>query len=349
MRFIGQGVWEGRLAPIEVRAENGAWVVAPTDEGSDRFLCPGFVDLHIHGAFGTDMMSADSAATARMADQLAALGYEAFLPTTITADLPSVRRALEALPEHPLIVGFHLEGPFLSPYYPGAQPSDLIIDPPDEGDPWFEVLDDPRMRQITLAPERPRATALICRLAARGVRVSLGHTNATHAEAETAVNAGVVQATHTFNAMRGFHHREAGVAGLVLTDPRVDAELIYDRIHVSPQAARLLLHCKGADRLIAVSDSTMSTGLPPNERVTMWGLDCVTGTGEVRLLSNNQLAGSAITLLDAFRNLSEDFGVEVAIKACSLNPRRALALGEPKVWLEFDSSLELVGVHRLGR
>lgn len=311
-------------------------------------LIPGFVDIHIHGAFGIDFMSASQSDLLVLCSKLEELGYETFLPTTVTASASDVLKALDNLPEHPMIGGFHLEGPFISPTYPGAQPPPFITSPPPAGSEWDAVLDDPRLKLITLAPEIPGALELITRLMKRGVVVSMGHTNATYDEARFGFEFGASHATHTFNAMRPFHHREAGMAGYALTSDALYTELIYDRLHVSPASAKLLVRSKPANQLVAVSDSTMATGMPPGQEITMWGLQCRTGKGEVRLADSGALAGSAITLLDAFRNLAADFGEETAIRACCVNPRLSMGWAtEPRVYLELDKNYEIAG--RKGR
>jgi N-acetylglucosamine-6-phosphate deacetylase len=133
--------------------------------------------------------------------------------------------------------------------------------------------------------------------------------------------------------------------GYALTNDALRCELIYDRHHVSRDAAELLFKCKPAGGVVAVSDSTMATGMASGEKLTMWGLEVVTSPGEVRLASNGALAGSAITLLDAFRNLHADFGPEVAVRACCVNPRAALRMvGDPRVHTVFDEGLEVVEV-----
>lgn len=305
-------------------------------------LIPGFVDVHIHGAFGIDFMSASQADMLVLCDKLAGQGYESFLPTTVTASAKDVLRAVENLPDHPMIAGFHLEGPFISPLHPGAQPKDAIIDPPTGFSEWEEVLSHPLLKYITLAPERPHALELITRLMQWEVIVSMGHTDATYDQARAGYEFGATNTTHTFNAMRGLHHREAGTVGYALLNDGLYTELIYDRKHVSKEAASLLLKCKPADRIIAVSDSTMASGMPPNLEIEMWGLKCYTGRQEVRL-ADGTLAGSAITLLDAFQSLAEDFGLETAIRACCLNPRQGLGLGtEPRVYVELDRELNVV-------
>jgi len=329
--------------------DSESFSLAPANEhGELPLLVPGFVDIHCHGAFGIDFMSASPSDMALWCERLTDVGYEGFLPTTVTASVPDVRRALSVIPEHPMVWGFHLEGPFISKKYPGAQPQEFITLPPAEVSEWDPILDDPRLKVITLAPEIDGALALTARLASRGVKVSLGHTNATYAECEAALAAGARHTTHTYNAMRPLHHREPGTVGFAMTKDSVFAELIYDRHHVVKPAADVLVRSKPADRLIAISDATMAAGLPPGTKVTMWGLHCVVGDGEVRLLDGT-LAGSAITLLDAFRNLNEDFGPETAIRACSWNPR--LALGRdpfaPATYVELDPAGNIL--HRYTR
>lgn len=310
-----------------------------------HLITPGFIDVHLHGAFGIDFMSASREDLGRMLSKLAEVGYEGVLPTTVTASPDAVSKALSNLPDHPMVLGFHLEGPFISQTYPGAQPPSFITAPPTEASAWDAILDDERLRLITLAPELPGAGPLIRRLRSRGVVVSMGHTNASAAEAEAGVAAGVRHATHTFNAMRPLHHREAGSVGFVLTEDAVACELIYDRLHVSRRAAEVLLRCKPDHGVVAVSDSTLASGIPAGQTVEMWGLTAIVGDGQVRL-PDGTLAGSAITLLDAFRNLHEDFGAETAIRACCINPRRVLGMDPdyPAVWLAFDAQLQLVDI-----
>ena len=202
---------------------------------------------------------------------------------------------------------------------------------------WDAVLDNPRLKVVTLAPEIPGALDLILRLANKGIRVGIGHTAATFDQARQGYEFGATHATHTFNAMRPFHHREAGAVGYVLGNPHMATELIYDRLHVGKEAASLLMRTRGEEEVVAVSDSTMATGLPPGTHLDMWGHPCVTGQGEVRLARNGALAGSAITLLDAFRNLAEDFGAEAAVRMCCLNPRKLMGWrGRARAYIEMS-------------
>ncbi len=315
---------------------------------ADIILVPGFVDIHFHGAFGMDFMSASADDLKALTSKLAACGYEGFLPTTVTASAHDVRKAINALPEHPMIMGFHLEGPFLSPEFPGAQPPESIVDPPLVESEWDDILDHPKLRIVTIAPERPNALALIARLQKRGVIVSMGHSNATYDEARFGFEFGATHTTHMFNAMRGFHHREAGITGYALKNPTLNCELIYDRIHVCKESAEILLQNKGLDSVIAVSDSSAATGLAKGTSFTMWGHQVETGSKCVYLAGTETLAGSGVTLLDSFQNIAEDFGVEAAIRLCTINPRRALGITSmPRVYCEFDRRLKLTGIRRI--
>lgn len=322
----------------------------PTNEEAVGILCPGFVDIHIHGAFGIDFMSASIEELERLSEQLSQIGYEAYLPTTVSASADAVKSALRQLPKCETVPGFHLEGPFVSPNYPGAQPKESIVSFDEVGDAWSEILNDPRLRIITLAPEQPGALDQIAQLAKRGVIVSMGHTDATYAQALAGAKSGVRHSTHTFNAMRGLHHREAGALGFALTSDEINCEVIYDRLHISREAMQILLTCKGPDHIIAVSDCTMAYGMPVGSRFEMWGTEVQVRQGSVVLEGTETLAGSCVTLKECFQNLAADFGPELAIKVCSLNPRRALGLaGEPNLYVEFDRNLDFVQVHRVER
>lgn len=301
-------------------------------------LVPGFVDIHIHGAFGIDFMSASTDDMLSLCGQLAGEGYEAFLPTTITASVEDVMAAVNRLPDHPMITGFHLEGPFISPEYPGAQPLKDIASIPDSTDEWDSVWNHPKLRVVTLAPELEGAKKLIRRLTGRGVICSMGHTNATYPEVMFAQMEGLCHATHTYNAMRPLHHREPGALGAALALDGITCELIYDRIHVSQPAAKILIDAKVAKgKAIAVSDSSAATGVPPGTSIAMWGHDCIVGEGQVNLKSNGSLAGSAISLRNAFANLTQDFDVSVAQEMCCLAPARALGLKTRSVWNLVDA------------
>jgi len=319
--------------------------LTPAKGKPESVLVPGFVDIHIHGSHGHDFMSMTTAAEVEAwADSLSKIGYEYFYPTTITSDVETLKRVINTLPEtHPMIPGFHLEGPFISPEYPGAQPPQFILDPETRGPEWDDILDHSQLKVVTMAGERPGALDLIQKLSRRGVRVSLGHTNATFEEAEASRKAGARHTTHTYNAMRPLHHREAGMVGFALATSEVFCELIYDRKHVCREAADVLFKAKKANKIIGISDSTMAAGMEPGQHFKMWGLDVVTGPGEVRLASNNSLAGSASTLDQVFLNMWDDFGPQLAAQACCITPRIALFGSDAPgtVWLHYSMDKEL--------
>lgn len=348
MNYCASYLGNEGFGTYEVTWSGGEPNVRRVNQAADRLLIPGFVDVHFHGAYGIDFMSASREDLVVLAEKLLLEGYEVFLPTTVTSSLTDCMKAVSNMPDHPMMPGFHLEGPFISPYYPGAQPREAIADPPQGPSEWDALLDHPKLRYITLAPERPHALELTTRLLERGVIVSMGHSNATYEEARRGFEFGGHHTTHTFNAMRQFHHREAGLIGYALVNDALRCELIYDRLHVGPDAVRLLQKCKPENAVIAVSDSTAATRLAPGVRFTMWGHECVVGRGDVRL-ADGILAGSAITLLDTFRNLVEDFGEETAIRWCSLNPRNALKMGPPRVHVEFSKDLEIIAVRHDGK
>ncbi|MBA4293607.1 N-acetylglucosamine-6-phosphate deacetylase [bacterium] len=341
MTIIAQAPGPQGWDAYEVTLENGQPKFAPTNREPDSYCIPGFVDLHIHGAFGIDFMSATSDDLIQLAELLRAEGYAGFLPTTITYDASTIQTAINNLPNHSLIWGFHLEGPFISPEYPGAQPPEAIIPIPGEPSPWNEILNDPRLRLITLAPEQPNALPLIKKLKEQGVIVSAGHTNATYAEIQSAVQAGLTHATHTYNAMRPLHHREPGTLGAVLNLDQIHAELIYDRHHVSKPAAEILLKIKPADKVIAVSDCTLAKGKAPGDQFTMWGHLVTKGKSDVRLTSINSLAGSCASLLDCFRNLAQDFSPEIATRLCSINPLKELKKSKFDRWIILDQNFQI--------
>lgn len=331
----------GQAGLAEVEWSETGPVITPLGEDKhgppEGILTPGFVDIHCHGGFGYDFMSAGPDQIAEWAEKLSEEGYEYFLPTTVTCSAEAAQSALNNLPDHPMIAGVHLEGPFISPEYPGAQPPSFIKDPLNMDPGWNQIIDDPRIKVMTLAPERPGALLLIAKLNERGIIGSMGHTAASFEEAQEGFRHGVRHSTHTYNAMKGLHHREPGALGFILSEPGIMAELIYDRIHVSYGAAKALKQAKGWGGIIAVSDATRAAGMPSGTEFEMWDLKVVTQNKEVRLVSNGALAGSAITLKDAFVNIYDDFGLEAAIRTCSLNPRRALKMTDrPRVWVQFS-------------
>lgn len=294
-------------------------------------LTPGLVELHIHGAAGHDVMRDDAAGFARMRRFLAARGVTSFLPTTVSAPRRQLLEALRHLGgtvtrppgtgARPL--GIHLEGPFLSPLKRGVHPLEALELPSPEAFSLYYQASGGTIRLLTIAPELVGALPTIRYARSLGVAVSLGHSNATAAETLAAIEAGATHATHTFNAMRSFDHREPGLVGTVLTDDRLTAEIIADGHHVDRQVVRIFARCKGAARAVLVTDALSATGMADGvyelggQRVELRGGCCWSG---------DRLAGSALTLDRAVRRYQEFTGCNfhAALLAATANPAAVL-------------------------
>lgn len=320
-----------------VEADFDAGVVATVAAGRDESLptlVPGLVDIHCHGVAGHDV---NEGGAVQAMSKLRALGVEWVCPTTVAAPLERIREIVEEVPpETPGFAGFHLEGPYLSPAYPGAQPVEALVLP--SVDEFASALGEllPKVRIVTLAPELAGAEPLIRFLYQNGVVASAGHSDADKQEMEAAASAGLRHITHMYNAMRPFHHRDPGIVGFGLTSTVV-CELIYDRVHVSRLAASLLFIAKRLSDIIAVSDGTALSGSPNGTVGRLWGQEVRVEGGAARL-PGGRLCGSVAMLPDVFQALWQDFREfpERAVAACSLNPRRALGLPPPEMWLVVD-------------
>ncbi len=304
---------------------------------SDETLTAAFLDIHTHGAAGYDVMEPTPAALPTISRFLATRGVAHFLPTTVTAPIDTTLRSLERLasaveapgePGSARPIGIHLEGPFLSHQKRGVHPADLLQPASVDLFDRLQAAARGHIRLLTLAPELPGAVDLITHVTAFGVRVSLGHTDATAAQTLAAISAGATSATHTFNAMRALDHREPGVLGTVLDQEEIYAEIIADGVHVRPELIRLWLRAKGPDHAILVTDSISATGMGDG-RYTLGGLD-VEVTGDIcRLLDAPEtLAGSVLTLDRAVSNLQHFTGAPLSLstRLASHNPARMLGL-----------------------
>ena len=284
----------------------GGQLDGPHLDGSDCILLPGFIDVHIHGSAGADMMDATPESLAAISRFLVRHGVTGFYATTVSAPHADTLAAVanvarfhnQSRPVAARILGVHLEGPYLNPLFPGAQ-NPAFVRPPSVEE-FEELLAAGPVRMVTLAPEVAGAEALIEMALAAGVRVVLGHTAATFDQASAAINAGVSQATHTYNAMTGLHHRRPGAVGAVLSDDRIYAQLIADGIHVHPAAMRILGRCKGPTRTLLISDAMRAAGMPAG-RYDMGRLPVIVKDG-VCQLEDGTLAGSVLALDAALRN-----------------------------------------------
>lgn len=320
---------------------------------------PGFLDVHVHGAGGRDVMEGTPEALSTVATTLARHGTTAMVATTVTASAERTCRSVEGIarfigslaegapPAGPAaeVLGIHLEGPFISHARRGVHPADWIVPPSVALLRKCLEAAGGTGKILTLAPELPGALELIEIAREAGLVAAMGHTDATYAQAVSAIQRGARHAVHVFNAMRPFSHRETGVLGAVLTSPEVTAELIADGVHVDPPAMQLLLAVKGVDRVVLVSDGTAATGMPDGQYSL--GTFEVTVSGGVCRNAEGKLAGSTLTLDRALRNIVA-LGVPLAdaLRMLTLNPARLLGLECRKGVLAPGADADLVLLNR---
>src|SRR5271169_410048 len=319
-----------------------------------RTVAPGFVDVHIHGAGGHDVMEGTREALEIITATVATHGTTSLVATTVTASEKETRDSVAGIAhfilstsEYPArelsaeILGIHFEGPFISPARRGVHPAKWIVPPSREL--LSLLLREARgtAQILTLAPELPGALELIAAARKAGVVVSLGHTDATYEQAQAAIAAGASHAAHVFNAMRPFSHRGTGVIGAVLTSAKVSAELIADGVHVDEAAMRMLVELKTPERVILVSDGISATGMPDGKY--QLGMFEVKVTGGVARNAEGKLAGSTLTLDRALRNIVA-LGVPLpaALRMVTANPARQIGLGARKGVLGPGADADLV-------
>ena len=358
---------DGRIASIAPRAAGEVPAPVRILDFPGAALAPSFFDVHIHGAAGHDVMEATPQALDAISRFLAQRGTAGYLATTVTASLDATLRALAGLarllsrPSSPTetpaqpqarFLGIHLEGPFLSHRKRGVQPSEFLLAPDIALFERFFEAAEGQIRLMTLAPELPGAIELTAHATARGVRVSVGHSNATAAETRAVINAGAVSATHTFNAMRPLDHREPGILGTVLTDDSIYAELICDGIHNAPETVKLWWRAKGAKRCILVTDAISAAGMPDGEYWlggTAGGFAVQVSNG--RAMAGGVLAGSVLTLDRALANFVNFTGapLEDALRLLTTNPAAMTGLGDLAGSLAVGRPANLVALDAKGR
>jgi N-acetylglucosamine-6-phosphate deacetylase len=369
----------GFRSPASILSELGAQAVVIEGDGETfhypgATLAPAFFDVHIHGAAGHDVMEATPEALSAIGRFLAVHGTGSYLATTVTAPVDVTLRSLEGLtrliddPElveaadpdrYPCArpIGIHLEGPFLSHAKCGVQPAEYLLEPDIAlFDRFFEAAGG-HLRLMTLAPELDGAVELTRHATARGVRVSLGHSDAASAETRAAIAAGAVSATHTFNAMRALNHQEPGVLGIVLTDDSLYAELICDGIHSKPEMVKLWWRAKGPERAILITDAMSAAGMPDGE-YQLGGFAVHVASG--RAMARGVLAGSVLTLDRALENFVEFTGapLDVALRLVTVNPASmagfvdqvgTLTVGKPANLVAVDARGKLIASIQNGR
>ena len=299
---------------------------------SGKTVFPGFIDIHTHGAFGVRVTDENPDLT-KYRRLEATKGVTGLAITTIGTEwaelLPQYSLIAEnaKIDEGARVLGIHSEPPFISRRAMGAAVPSSIISPSIERFDEIYDVSHGLLKLITVAPEEDAAVELIRYAVSRGVVVSIGHTDATYDEAMQGIEAGATHATHTFNAMRKLHHREPGVLGAVLTDPRVKCEAICDHVHLHPTTIKLIYRLKGADAMIAVSDSVNVAGTDVSEFYAE-GQHCTVKDGVIRL-DDGTINGSAMTLLEGVQNLIRaDIPLSDVAKIASLNAAKSLGVSD---------------------
>jgi N-acetylglucosamine-6-phosphate deacetylase len=328
----------------------------------DNTAIPGFVDVHIHGAGGHDVMEGTPEALRAITRMVATHGTTSMVATTVTASAENTLRSVADIAKYICeqresddaraeVLGIHFEGPFISSVRRGVHPLEFLRLPSAE---FLEQLIHAAAGNasiLTIAPELMGAMPCIDAARKAGMVVAMGHTDATYEQARAAIAHGARHAVHVYNAMRPFSHRDSGVIGAVLTSPEVSAELIADGVHVDEAAMRLLLKAKGAGHVILVSDGISATGMPDGN-YRLGNFEVIVSNGVCRN-AEGKLAGSTLTLDRALRNIVA-LGASLgdAVRMLTLNPTTLLGLEFKKGALRAGADADIVlldeGLHIAG-
>ena len=292
-----------------------------------QIIVPGFIDVHSHGGYGSDNMDADPKVIDEMTTKMLREGITSYFPTTMTQSDENIEDALAGIKEakalNPMIQGIHLEGPFVSPAYKGAQPKEFMrVADADTMKRWNE-LSGGNIRLVTYAPEMGDVAAFEKYCLDNNIVLSAGHTGATYEQLDASNTKHI---THLFNGQLGLHHREAGVAGFGLLKDDVMVEMIVDGFHIHPTMVKLAYNAKGADGIVLITDSMRAKGILEGES-ELGGQKVIVKDKQARL-ENGSLAGSVLTFIDAFKNMIEFSGcsIEEAVKMSSVNQAREFDL-----------------------
>ncbi len=341
--------YEGKICYIGPPIKSDAEEVIEAD---NLTLIPGFIDLHIHGSNGYDIMEGNDNKLFRLTEFLASKGVTSFLPTTTTSPMDdvinaiaSIKRLMEKKMFKSKIIGAHIEGPYFNPVQSGAQDDRFLRKPSVEE--MKQILDMYKgvVKRVTLAPELEGGSELIKFLRSQGIIVAMGHTDATYDEAIKAINYGATIANHLFNRMRKIHHREPGVIVACLDRDDVYTELIVDGIHIHPAVLRLVVKAKTTDKIILITDAIMAAGLADGEYM-LGRQRIIIKDGKSTLEDGVTIAGSTLTMDRAVRNAVEMMNISLkdAVKMASYVPALALGLADRKgaIKLGYDADIVLI-------
>lgn len=311
-------------------------------------LLPGFIDLHIHGSNGYEVMDADPGSILGMARFLVRHGVTSFLPTTLTATHEKILSAIKAVEQarfaqlgaRATILGVHLEGPYLNPERCGAQDPGQIRRADQQE--FADYVSSGMIRLIAVAPEFPENLWLIEACKKRKITVSAGHTSANLDQMRHAISLGLSQVTHIYNAMGPLNHRGVGTVGAALALDELNCQMICDNVHVHPAAQKIAVLCKGIDKVILISDALCCAGLPDGE----YKMDqqTVLSQGGAAYLESGSLAGSIISIDKALKNILENtcLSLEQGWRMASFNAAKAIHIEDTKGSIAVGKDADLV-------
>lgn len=316
-----------------------------------KILVPGFIDVHTHGGYGIDAMDGSSDAVDQLATDLLQEGITSYFATTMTQSYENIGHALASIKvaaeKNPLIQGIHLEGPFVSKVFKGAQPEKYILNPDVETFDEWHRLSGNRIKLVTYAPENPGAAEFEEYCIDHQIIPSVGHSNATR---EQLLNSKASHVTHLYNAQKGLHHREPGVTGHAFLEENIYVEMIVDGFHIHPDMVKLAYQVKGPNRILLITDSMRAKGQAEGES-ELGGQKVFVKDKQARL-ADGTLAGSVLEYPDAFRNMMEftGCGIEEAVLMSSVNQAREFGLerkgqisvGKDADMVVFDQHLNLL-------
>lgn len=346
------------LEKMTILFEDKIIAIVPEEEGLSKadviidakgnYIAPGFIDIHIHGYVGRDTMDGTVDSIKKISEGICENGVTSYLPTTMTmskerivAALESVRNAKKMDIKGAEILGVHMEGPYISETFKGAQNPDYIVNPSKEDVDFIKSYED-IVKHITIAPEIPGAKEFITTIHNdTQITLSMGHSAATFKQAMEGIECGICHATHLFNGMSPLHHREPGVVGAALTSD-ISCEAICDTIHINKGLFPFLVKTKGPNKFVLITDCMSAGGMEDGD-YELGGQKVILKDGAVRLEAGS-LAGSVLTLNKALKNIMDatGLGVEEAINFVTINPARTIKVLEHKGTLDIGKDADIV-------